>query len=50
VVAHAGVFRVLGAATRTGTNAYVENATGRRIMLGVDGISDNGPAFESSAR
>ena len=50
VVAHAGVFRVLGAAARTSTNAYVENATGRRIVLGVDGISDNGPAFESSAR
>ncbi|WP_145802449.1 histidine phosphatase family protein [Kribbella amoyensis] len=45
VVAHAGIFRVLGAATRTGTTASVANASGRRIVLGADGISDNGPAF-----
>ncbi|WSA07937.1 histidine phosphatase family protein [Micromonospora sp. NBC_01813] len=33
VVAHAGLFRVLGNAARTGTNARTANTDGRRIMM-----------------
>lgn len=45
VVAHAGVIRAVGEVTRAGANAQIENAEGRRIVVGTNGISDNGPAF-----
>jgi broad specificity phosphatase PhoE len=45
VVAHAGLFRVFGDATRTGTNARMANTDGRRIMVAAGRVSDNGPAF-----
>lgn len=45
VVAHAGIFRVLGDITRTGTNARLANTDGRRIVVGANGIGDTGPAF-----
>ncbi len=45
VVAHAGVFRVLGETTGSGMTAHLANAEGRRLAVGPDGITDNGPAF-----
>jgi glucosyl-3-phosphoglycerate phosphatase len=47
VVGHAGLFRVLGDAGRTGTDARMANADGRRIILGSDGVCGHGPAFGS---
>ncbi len=46
VVAHAGVFRVLGETTGSGMNAHLANADGRRLAIGPHGFTDNGPAFE----
>jgi 2,3-bisphosphoglycerate-dependent phosphoglycerate mutase len=46
VVAHAGLFRVLGDAARTGTNARTANTAGRRIRITDGRVRDDGPAFE----
>jgi 2,3-bisphosphoglycerate-dependent phosphoglycerate mutase len=46
VVAHAGLFRALGNAARTGTSARLANTDGRRIRIADGRVSDDGPAFE----
>lgn len=43
VVAHAGVFRVLGHLCRTSAMARMENTHGRRITVTASGLVDGGP-------
>jgi len=48
VVAHAGLFRVLGELTRTGLSAGLANTAGRRIIVTGSDLTDAGDPFAAA--